>query len=308
MAEPDAAGHTPTSEPEPRASKGSRSLTLANVQREMKRATEPLRAAQRAAAAFAAPVMAAAKAHERVLAPLREMERQRRAIQAQIDAAFAAANPFLEIKPETERGGFSEWCDREILREWREMEGWGPPPKASPASAPAAPAHVAIDHLPGPISDAQLEALVVRVADELFRRVAATSTARIEPPKGKSRRGRKRREISVGGVDAALEALAAEDPNVMALSARVLADRLGNRFAYTTIQKSPTYKRWRKALAELRTESKAFGVSDLFEAGLTLGTRKPGRRRLADPTIDPEMEARTRAFLKAHEGEGLGGD
>ena len=311
MAEPDAAGHPPASGPEPQAPKGSRSLTLADVQREMERATEPFRAAQRAAAAFAAPVMAAAKAHERVLAPLREMERQRRAIQAQIDATFAAANPFLEYKPETKRGEFSEWCEGEILREWREIEGWSPPPKASPSPTPtptpAAPAPVAIDRQPGPISDAQLEALMVRVADEVFRRMAATSPARIEPPKDKSRRGRKRREIAVCGVDAALEALAAEDPNVMALPARALADRLGNRFAYTTIQKSPVYKAWRKSLQALRKESKAFGVSDILEAGLSLGTQKPGRRRLVDPTIDPEMEERTRAFLRAHEGEGLDG-
>lgn len=305
MAESDAAGLVPTGGTPPPAPPPKQPASLPQFWRDMERATERLRAVQRAADAFTAPIRAAAKAHEKVLEPIRAMERQRRAFQANVDAVMAAANPF-HIKSD---GSFAEWCNGEILREWREMEGWSPPPP-NPTTTPAAVPTAAHRPAPSPsISDAELFKLVDRIADEVVRRIAANSAAPTAlVSKGKSRRGSKRREISVGGVDAALEALAAEDPSVLALSARKLAESLGDKFAYTTIQKSPVYKTWRKKLRDLRRESKAFGIEDLLEAGLAnIGTRKPGRQRQIDPTVDPEMEERTRAFLKAHEDEGLDG-
>jgi hypothetical protein len=96
MAEPDAAGHPPTNGA--RAPKGSQSLTLADFQREMERATEPLRAAQRAADAFTAstraadsfmaPIRAASEAHEKMMAPIRQLERHHREIYAAIDSGI----------------------------------------------------------------------------------------------------------------------------------------------------------------------------------------------------------------------------
>jgi hypothetical protein len=263
----------------------------------MDRALEPMLAAQRAADAFAEPIRAAARAHERVLGPIRELERQQKAIFASLDSGIGQF--IREIVPDGSSGRFAE---REMLREWREMEGHSPPPtseresQSKPSSA-------------GGLSEADVSKLVDRIADEILRRMAISGpAATATPPKQKSRRGRKQREIVVGSVDAALEALAAEDPGVMSLSARKLAKRLDGEFAYTTIQRSDTYRAWRKRLRELRNESKAFGVSGLFEAGLaSVSRRKPGRSRLKDPTIDPEIEARTRAFLKAHEDEGLNG-
>jgi hypothetical protein len=86
MAEPDAVGNPPANGPP--VPKGDRPLTLADVQREMERATEPLRAAQRAAEAFAAPIRAAAEAHEKMLAPLRGFERQQRELFVAIDSGI----------------------------------------------------------------------------------------------------------------------------------------------------------------------------------------------------------------------------
>jgi hypothetical protein len=296
MAIPDTAGQEPANALPTGSQKTARPRTLSQIQRDMERALEPMRAAQRAAAAaFAAPIQAAARAHERVLAPLREVERQQKAIFASLDAGIGQF--IREIVPD---GSINQFAESEMLRELREIEGHQPPP-APARNVPTKPAS------PGGLSEADISKLVDRIADEIIRRMA-TSEGTNTAKKEKSRRGRKSREIWVGGVDPAIESLAAADPGVMSLSARKLAERLGGEFAYTTVQKSPVYKAWRKRLRELRNESKAFGVSGLFEAGLaSVSKRKPGRNRLKDPTVDPEMEERTRAFLKAHEDERLNG-
>jgi hypothetical protein len=82
MAEPDAAGPVPISGPQPPAQKGSLSLTLADIQRDIDRATAPLRAAQRQAERSLAPVLATAEM----------FERQQQQIAAMVDRAIG---PYL---------------------------------------------------------------------------------------------------------------------------------------------------------------------------------------------------------------------
>lgn len=294
MAEPDAAGPGPSNGP-------ARPPTLADIRRDMERSTAPLRAAMEQMERSTAPLRAAAA----------EAERHRR----QIAAVF-------------ENG-----IGRQLRQIVGFVEGPNPPPDAAPRrptfgpNGPAEPWPIsptipaparppATEKPPGSADsrvalDASPEAmatLVERVAEEVVRRLAAPPTpkpgARAEPVKG--RRGRRRREISVGGVDAALEALAEEDPSVRALAARALEERVP--YAYTTIQKCDTYKAWRRDLKRLRMEAAADGMADVLDAGLArIRKKKPGRERLADPTIDPAVEKMTKEFLRFHGEEGLDG-
>lgn len=65
MAETDAAGPAPSSGSQPPAQTGSRSLTLADIQRDIERTTAPLMAAKREVERSMAPALAAARAIER---------------------------------------------------------------------------------------------------------------------------------------------------------------------------------------------------------------------------------------------------
>ena len=109
-------------------------------------------------------------------------------------------------------------------------------------------------------------------------------------------------------MDAALEALAEVDPSARVLAARALAEREGVPYAYTTIQKSRTYKAWRRDLKRLRVEAEAGGMADALDAGLArIRKRKPGRGLGVDPTIDPAVEKITAAYLRLHGEDGLDG-
>jgi hypothetical protein len=154
-----------------------------------------------------------------------------------------------------------------------------------------------------------MSALVERVAEEVVKRLEAQQSTRVataKPPQ-KSRRGRKCREISVGGPDAALEALAEEDPSVMALAARDLVKK-GIPYCRRTIENCDTYKAWRRGLETLRLEAAAEDMADVLDAGLArIQKKKPGRMRLVDPTIDPVVEKMTKEFIRLHGEKGLGG-
>lgn len=311
MAEPDAAG-SPVSGPEPRAPKGSRSLTLAEIQRDIDRTTAPLRAAQRQAEAFTAPVRAAAAAAEKSMAPakawLREYERDQRRILAVVDSGIGRYLREIVGTPDQRTAPQPRPQD---AAECPPAPTPPPAPPVGPAALSVAPAHprVILDASPEAMS-----ALVERVAEVVVRRLAGPPTP--EPgnksPPVKGRRGRRRREISVGGVDAALEALAEEDPSVRALAARALADygSPNRRVPYSrrTIENCDTYKAWRRDLKALRVEAAADGMADVLDAGLVrIRKRKPGRGRAADPTIDPAVEKMTKEFLRLHGEEGLDG-
>jgi hypothetical protein len=105
MAEPDAAGHPPASGPEPRASKGFPSLTLADVQRDMDRSLAPMRA------------------------EVARLERDRRRVTAVVEAGIGRS--IWENDPD---GSIDRWAESEMLREWREMEGHSPPPRPRSSS------------------------------------------------------------------------------------------------------------------------------------------------------------------------------
>jgi hypothetical protein len=290
MAEPDAAGPSHISGPQPPAQKGSRSLTLAEIQRDMDRQMEPLRAARREAERSMAPVLAIA----------RQFERDQRRLAAMVDNGIGrylreiVGAPAQRMAPDPRP---QDAADR--------LPTTSPPPVGPPTPS-VAPAHprVVLDASPEAMS-----ALVERVAEAVVRRLAAPPSpepdTKVAPAMG--RRGRRRREISVGGVDAALEALAEEDQSVRALAARALVER-GVPYARRTIENSDTYKAWRRDLKALRMEAAADGMADVLDAGLArIRKKKPGRGRLVDPTIDPEVEKMTKEFLRLHGEEGLDG-
>lgn len=286
MAEPDAAGPAPSSGPQPPAQTGSRSLTLAEIQRE---ALSPFLEAQREARRGLAPL----------LAVMEQVERDRRRVAAMVDNGIGrylreiVGAPAQRTAPEPRP---QDAVDR--------LPATNPPPVGPPTSSVVA-AH------PRAVFDASPEAmsaLVERVADAVVRRLSPPPTpepgAIAGPVKG--RRGRRRREISVGGVDAALEALAEEDPSVRALAARALEERVP--YSRRTIENCGTYKAWRRDLKALRLEAAADGMADVLDAGLVrIRKRKPGRGRAVDPTIDPAVEKMTKEFLRLHGEEGLDG-
>lgn len=288
MAEPDAAG-PPPSGPEPTRPKVSRSFTLADIQREIERSTAPLRAAQREAERSMAPMLAAA----------RQLERDQRRIAAMVDNGIGrylreiVGAPAQRTAPEPRP---QNAVDR--------LSATSPPPVGPPTSSVvAAHPRVVFDTSPEAMS-----ALVEQVAEVVIRRLSHPPTpepgAIAGPVKG--RRGRRRREISVGGVDAALEALAEEDPSVRVLAARALEERVP--YSRRTIENCATYKAWRRDLKALRQEAAEDGMADVLDAGLVrIRKRKPGRGRVVDPTIDPAVEKMTKEFLRLHGEEGLDG-
>jgi len=147
MAEPDAAGHAPESGSELPAPEGSRSYTLADIQRDMDRATAPLMAAQRDAERSMAPVLAVA----------RQYERDQRRIAAMVDKAIGPYLRTLAGPPSQKKAA--------------------PPPEDSerrrPPPAPAATAHAA------PVFDASpadVSALVDTVSAEVWARLAGSLT------------------------------------------------------------------------------------------------------------------------------------
>jgi hypothetical protein len=146
MAETDAAGTAHPSGPQPPARKGSLS-TLAEIQRDIDRATAPLRAAQREAERSMAPMLAAA----------REFERYRRRIAAEIDKAIG---PYLRTFAGTT-------AQKEATPRPQDSDRRLPPP------APTAAAHAA----PAPDANpAAVSALVETVSAEVWERLAVSLT------------------------------------------------------------------------------------------------------------------------------------
>jgi hypothetical protein len=257
---------------------------------------------------------------------MREMERATAPLRAIHKAVELATEPLRKSAEATqmamEAGGFGRDL-RQLFGEVvlapratvaKPAPAFGPngpigPDSRHPATAPSAP-DPATAHPPLALnaSPEAMDFLVERVAEAVVRRLAAPPTP--EPvthaTQVKGRRGRRRREISVGGPDAALEAAAEEDPSVRTLAARALADRVP--YSRRTIEQCDTYKAWRRDLAALRHEAAADGMADVLDAGLVrIRKRKPGRGREVDPTIDPAVEKMTREFLRLHGEEGLDG-
>ena len=147
MAEPDAAGPAPIGGPQPPAQKGSRSLTLADIQRDIDRATAPLRAAQREADRSMAPVLAVA----------RQFERDQRRIAAMVDKAIG---PYLRTLagPPSQKKATPTREDSE---------------RRLPPAAPAGTAHAppAFDASPSAMS-----ALVDTVAAEVLKTLTGSRT------------------------------------------------------------------------------------------------------------------------------------
>jgi len=147
MAEPDAAGHAPESGPEPQAPPGSRSYTLAEIQRDIDRATAPLMAAQRDAERSMAPVLAVA----------RQYEADQRRIAAMVDKAIGPYLRTLAGDPSQKKAA--------------------PPPEDSerrlPPPTPAATAHAAPVFDAGP---ADVSALVDTLSAEVWARLAGSLT------------------------------------------------------------------------------------------------------------------------------------
>jgi len=269
----------------------------------MDRAAAPLRAAQLAAEAYTAPIREAAAAHEKMLAPIRQFERQQRAIYASIDSGLGRyLREIVGVPARAEAAVIPAHTSPAPTR--------APAPIAVTPTSPSAPTAAAIHpRLVIDTSPEAMSALVERVAEAVVRRLAAPPSpdpgTKAAPVTG--RRGRRRREISVGGVDAALEALAEEDQSVRALAARALVDR-GVPYGRRTIEKCDTYKAWRRDLKAIRMEAAADGMADVLDAGLVrIRKKKPGRGRLVDPTIDPAVEKMTKEFLRLHGEEGLDG-
>jgi len=289
MAESDAAGPVPKSGSQPPAQKGSLALTLAEIQRDLDRQMEPLRAAQRQAERSMAPVLAIA----------RKFEEDQRRMAAMVDNGIGrylrgivgAPAPRKTTEPRPQNAA-------------ARLPATSPPP-VGPAASSVSSAHprAVLDTSPEAMS-----ALVERVAEAVVRRLAAATTPEPDTKAAtvKGRRGRRRREISVGGVDAALEALAEEDPRVRAMAARALAEKVP--YSRRTIENCATYKAWRRDLKALRLEAEADDMADVLDAGLArIQKKKPGRGRLVDPTIDPAVEKMTKEFLRLHGEKGLGG-
>ena len=158
MAEPDAAGHPPASGPEPRASKGSPSLTLADVQRDMDRSLAPMRA------------------------EVARLERDRRRVTAVVEAGIGRF--IWENDPD---GSIDRWAESEMLREWREMEGHSPPPPPAilfpgcdvpAANPPPAP--------PPALSPEEIRAALAPMLKELVADIKRTLA---EPTKPQTKRG-----------------------------------------------------------------------------------------------------------------------
>jgi len=287
MAESDAAGLAPR-DGSP-AVGGPRSFTLADIQRDLDRATAPLREAQRQVEQSLAPVLAIS----------RKFDEDRRRMAAMVDNGIGRYLRGIVGTP-AQRTATEPRPPNPAAR----LPATSPPPVGLAASS-VAPAHprVVLDTSPEAMS-----ALVERVAEAVVRRLAAPPlpepVTKAAPVKG--RRGRRRREISVGGVDAALEALAEEDPSVRALAARALAERIP--YSRRTIENCNTYEAWRRALKALRLEAATDDMADVLDAGLArIRKKKPGRGRLVDPTIDPAVEKMTKEFLRFHGEEGLDG-
>lgn len=323
MAEPDAAGQVPAVAAPPTATTGNRPTTLAQAQRDVERSLAPLRAAQKAAEEATAPLRAMAEATAKVLAPFQEIERERKAmlekafapvrefdryqkaIASSIDAGIGSylrgimGVPALIGAPAAPADGAADSpAPRSPPTPVRES---APPPPPRPATARQDPAFV--------VSPAAMSALVERVAEEVVKRLAAAhvEASAHEAKPAKSQRGRRRRNISVGGVDAALEALAEEDPSVRALAARDLIKR-GIPYSRRCIEACPTYRAWRMELKRLRMGAAEADMANVLDAGLArIRKKKPGRGRLVDPTLDLEVEKMTKEFLRLHGEEGLDG-
>jgi hypothetical protein len=173
MAEPDAAGHPPASGPEPRASKGPRSLTLADVQRDMDRSLAPMRA------------------------EVSRLERDRRRVAAVVEAGIGRF--IWEIEPD---GSIDRWVESEMLREWREMEGHSPPPTSereisSKPDQPTPPPAVlfpggdvpAANPPPAPPLVLSPEEIRAALAPMLKELVADIKRTLAEPAKSQTKRG-----------------------------------------------------------------------------------------------------------------------
>jgi hypothetical protein len=334
MAEPDAAGREP-----PNGPVRTQSFTLAELHRDIERATAPLRAAMEEAERATAPLRAAAEQAERSVAPLRAAAEQAKRHTAAIESGFG-----LHIRQMLGEGVAAAprppYRATELPRPTAGPNGpsgsnpVAPTPPPPPpeflffpgGDAPAADPPLAL--LPPPTtqpsptlanatetrhrltvldtSPEAMAALVARVAEAVVERLAARNDLVANASPAKGRRGRRRREISVGGVDAALEALAEEDRTVRVLAARALEERIP--YGRRTIEKCDTYKAWRRDLRALRVEAEAEGVADVLDTGLaSIRKKKPGRGRLVDPAIDPAVEKMTREFLRFHGEEALGG-
>jgi hypothetical protein len=295
MAESDAAG--PGSADAPR---GGRPLTLADAQREVERSLAPIRA-------FAA-----------------EAEKRQRQITAFVDSGIGrfireVVGPPADPGPDPQlryvNGPADSWPPREAAPPPEPphpdppLRYVGGPVGSRPANEAAQPTGYLSSVNPAPpipptVSLSLSADIVERIADEVVRRLAANPAAPQLTPPTPSRRGRKRRDISVGGVDEALEALAESNPKVRVLAARELEKLVP--YCRRTIQDCPTYKQWRKALRALRVDAKAGGVSDLLEAGIVhVRTRKPGRDRLKGPKEDRDLKRAADELLRRaghHEG------
>lgn len=284
MAEPDTAGRGSSGEPDraPTGGPSSRAKTLADFERSL------------------APMRAASAAMDRNLAPMRAIqagiEKRQRQIQVMVDGGIGLL--IREIIGDSDPDG----ADTPTIR------GPSPQPIDRPARGPNGPIDVAVGNHPprhlatSPIVDVSSfpPQVIDQIADLVRTRMATPSEPGPVASSSPQRRGRKKREISVGGVDAALEALAEEDPSVRLLSARDLSKRVP--YGYRCISDSATYKKWRKDLKDMRREAKAEGVAAALEAGiLQVRAKKPGRGRLKQPTSSRELEAISRALLSKGE-------
>jgi hypothetical protein len=142
MAESDAAGPAPSGGPQPPAQKGSRSLTLAEVQRDIAHQLEPLEAARQEFERSMAPMLAA----------VRTVERQQKQIAAMVDRAIG---PYLRTLTGTP-------AQKKAAAPSQDSAGRPPSP------APAAPAFDA--------SPATMAALVDMVAAEVLKTLAGSRT------------------------------------------------------------------------------------------------------------------------------------
>lgn len=297
MAEKDAAEPAPAQTP-----RTWRLTTAADVRSDVKRSVAPLLAAVEQAERSAAPFFAAAKAAQRYTAFFEGgIGEQLRQMFGEVDLAPRAPPKAPEESPPRSAGPNGPMVD---------SSSGGPTLQARAVVGPAAsnisPAHprVAWDD----ISPEAMSALVDRVAAVVVNQMAAPRTlgAGDQPAPAKSRRGRRQREITVSGVDAALEALAEGDPSVRTLAARALATRV--QYSRRTIENCATYKAWRLTLKNLRIDAATSGMADAIDAGLArIRKKKPGRERLKDPTMDPATEKLAKAFLRFHAERDLDG-
>jgi hypothetical protein len=236
MAESDTAGPAPRGGPP--AASGPRSFTLADIQRDLDRATAPLRKAQRQAERSLAPVLAIAK----------EMEERQRQFYALLDNGIGRALREAFGRPSSAPFGLDPV--RHLAR-----DSSAPAEPVRPSPRPETPATATLPASP-PLSPGEIRAALGPVLKEVVEQlVADVKRILAEPQKPQTKRGDSTSER--------LRALFEEDPEfAICRTLEEIGTRIGRKKSSIAGKECHYYHSKLKPLREKKTAAVALAAND----------------------------------------------